>query len=226
MIKKSITLLFFVSLSFISHAQFKNAPKISLGIARRPELFELTNYYVRGGPDKGYQFKGISYLNNPSVVLELGQRLNHERWLVQFSNYFSYNYLVTPVDSLNRSKEDLKSFKYDCFIDVNYEIRFRKFKHSFIYIGAGIGIMNISKKIDYNYPTGELDNNGKKIFIPRSTNLSFLAPRISIGFAFKNISAFVTAHGTPDEDLNSNPSLWVEYKLLYSFQLKKRKSKL
>lgn len=226
MAKKIIILLFLISFSVITYAQLKNAPKINVGIARRPELFELENDFFRPRYTKGYQFYGLSYMKPTALALELSQRLNHERWLVQFSNYFSYNYLVTPVDSFNRPKKDLKSFKYDCFIDVNYEIRFRKFKHSFIYVGVGIGRMNISKKFDYNYPTGELDNNGNIVFTPRSTSLSFWAPRISVGFEFRKINAFVTAHYTPDEDLDSNPSLWVEYKLLYSFQLKKRKKKI
>lgn len=225
MTKLLTTLVFFIFFSFASYSQFTNAPKISVGIGWRPELFELSNYSTRSIPAKGYM-SNIGRMDNPNLVVELSQRLNLERWLIQFSNYFSYNYLATPVDSFNMLKEDIKSFKYDCFLDVIYEIRFRKFKHFFIYVGAGYGRMNISKKFNYNYPTGELDNNGNRVFLPSSSSLSFWAPRISVGFAFKNISAFVTAHGTPDGDFNSNPSLWVEYKLLYSFQLKKRKSKL
>lgn len=225
MIKKTIIPIFLISFSIVASAQLKNAPKISVGVAWRPELFELSNYYIRRTVDKGY-YSNIGRMSNPNLAVELSQKLNHERWLFRFSNYFSYNYLATTLDSFNLPKENLKSFKYDLFLDVNYELRFRKFKHSFIYIGAGIGRMNISRKFDHDYPTGGLDNNGNRIFIRSSTNLAFWAPRIAVGFAFKNFSAFVTAHGTPDGDFNSNPSLWIEYKLLYSFQLKKRKSKL
>jgi hypothetical protein len=223
--KKLIISPFFVLILITSYSQFKNAPKINTGIACRPELFELTNYIVRGGPEKGYQFKGISFMNKPNLVLELSQKLNHERWIVKLSNYFSRNYLVTTVDSFNKPVKDLYSFKYDLFFDINYELRLRKHKYSFFYLGAGIGRMNISKKFDYNFPTGERDINGNRIFEKRATSLAFWAPRLSVGFAYKNFNVFVIAHGTPDEDLNSNPSLWVEYKLLYSFQLKKRKSK-
>ncbi len=222
MVKKLTISNLFVLLSFSSYSQLKNSPRINVGIASRPELFELSNYYVRRTFSKGY-YSNIGRMTNPNLVVELSQKLNHERWLVKFSNYFSYNYLATTLDSFNLPKEDLKRFKFDFFLDANYELRFRKFKHSFIYIGAGIGRMNISKKFDYNYPTDKLDNNGNIVFIPLTTSLSFWAPRISVGFAFKNISAFVTAHGTPDGDYNSNPSLWVEYKLLYSFQFKKKK---
>jgi hypothetical protein len=225
MTKLLTTLVFFIFFSFASYSQFTNAQKISVGIGWRPELFELSNYSTRTIPAKGY-ISNIGRMDNPNLVVELSQKLNHERWLIQLSNYFSYNFLATPIDSLNMLEKDLKSFKYDFFIDVNYEIRFRKFKHSFIYVGAGIGRMNISKKFNYNYPTGELDNNGNRVFIPRTTSLSFWAPRISVGFAFKNISSFVTAHGTPDGNFDSHPSLWVEYKILYSFQLKKKKRKV
>ena len=162
-------------------------------------------------------------MNKPELVLEINQRLNHERWLLQLSNYFSYNYLATLYDSLNINSKTISAFKYDIFFDALYEIRLKKFKRSFIYIGAGVGRMNISKKFDYNYPTGVRDNNSNQIFEKRSTSLSFFAPRLSVGFSFKNISSFLVAHGTPDNDFKSNPSLWLEYKVLYSFKLKNKK---
>jgi hypothetical protein len=225
MTKKTIILLFLVSFSAITYAQLKNTPKINIGIARRPELFELSNYPVRGGRDKGYQ-SNIGRMSNPNLVVELNQRLNHEKWILQFSNYFSYNYLATLYDSGNRIHADISAFKFDVFVDAIYEIRFRKFKNSFIRIGAGVGRMNISKKFDYNYPTGKFDANGNRIYEKRSTSLSFWAPRRLIGFEYRKIGTFVTAHYTPDGDFNPKPSLWVEYKLVYSFQLKKRKKQI
>ncbi len=222
MLKQVIIILFFSAIALLTNAQLKTLPGVNFGIAYRPELFELTNYYTRGGPNKGYHFAGLSYLNKPLLVFEINQRLNNERWSFQLSNYFSYNYLVTILDSLNRPVEDLNSFKYDVFVDVSYRAGFRKFKHSFIHISAGFGRMNMSKKFDYDFPTGERDTNGNRIFERRSTSLPFWAPRLSIGFSYRNLMAFVTAHGTPDEDLNPNPSLWVEYRVLYNIQLKKR----
>jgi hypothetical protein len=225
MIKKTIVLFFLISFSVITNAQLKNAPKINVGIARRPELFELSNYPSRGRRDKGYQ-SNIGRMSNPNLVVELNQRLNNERWMLQFSNYFSHNYLATRYDSGNRIHTDIYAFKLDVFIDAIYEVRFRKFKNSFILIGGGVGRMNISKKFDYNYPTGGYDSSYNRFYQKKSTSLSFWAPRLMAGFRYRNISAFVTAHYTPDGDFNPKPSLWVEYKLLYSFQLKKRKKKI
>lgn len=119
MTNKIIILLFFISFSGINYAQLKNAPKINVGIARRPELFELSNYPVRGGRDKGYQ-SNIGRMSNPNLVVELNQRLNNERWILQFSNYFSRNYLATRSDSGNRIHTDIYAFKFDVFVDAIY----------------------------------------------------------------------------------------------------------
>ena len=222
MLKNLITSALLILSPFFSEGQFKNAPKINAGIARRPELFELTNYYVRGGAGKGYQ-SNIGRMNKPSLAFEISQRLNNERWILELSNYLSSNYLATVYDSMNYYHKDISAFKYDIFFDGLYEVRFRKFKKTFIYIGAGVGRMNISKKFDYNYPTGKFDSSGNWLYEKKSTSLSFWAPRILFGVAYKNLSAFVIAHSTPDGDFNRKLSLWVEYKLLYSFNLKKKK---
>lgn len=223
MIKNLILSALFLLFSFISYAQFKNNPKISVGIAWRPELFELSNYSTRTIPAKGYM-SDIGRMDNPNLVVEFSQRLNHERWILQFSNYFSHNYLATVSDFGNRIHNDISAFKYDVFIDAKYEIRFRKFKNSFIYVGAGVGRMNVSKKFDYNYPTGERDINGNWIYQKRSTSLSFWAPRLFAGFTYRKLGGFVTAHYTPDIEFNPKPSLWIEYKATYSFSLGKNKS--
>jgi len=221
MIKLFATILFFYFFSIESYAQFKNTPRLNVGVSRRPELFELCDYDIRSRLSKGYQ-SNIGRMSNPNLVVELNQRLNHERWILQYSNYFSYNYLATLYDSGNHIRTNISAFKLDVFVDAIYEVRFKKFKNSFIRIGAGVGRMNISKKFDYNYPTGVYDSNSNWIYQKRSTSLSFWAPRLFAGFSYWNISAFVTAHYTPDGDFNPKPSLWIEYKLLYSFQFKKR----
>jgi hypothetical protein len=209
----------------ISHAQLKKYPTLNIGIAKRPELFELSNYDVRSYRNKGYYFNGFRNLNSPCIVIELNQQLNNKKWALQFSNYFSYNYLYTTIDSNNIEIENINSFKHDYFFDVSYKINLNQLKNYYLLISAGYGRMNIGKKFNYNYPTGNFDANGRQIFRQQTTNLSFTAPRLSVGFMRKKLGLFVTAHGTPDNDLEGNPSLWVEYKILYNIFLKNKASK-
>ena len=222
MLKNLNIVIAFIIFPFLSYCQFKNPPKINAGLAYRPGAIELSALSGPGFPPRGYVFKGYNYNNNPYLVAELSQKLNHQRWAVQLSNYLTYRYFVTTVDTLNNPVKDLSSFKYDCFVDVLYELRLPKNNQSFFYIGAGIGFMNIGKKFMYQVIRGN-DINGKEIYGQLNSNLAFLAPRISFGYAKKNVSAWLIAHGTPDSDLESNPTIWAECKLLYSFQLKKKK---
>ena len=199
MLKQVIIILFFCN-RIADKCAVKNTSSVNFGIAYRPELFELTNYYTGADPAKGYHFAGLSYLNKPLLVFELNQRLNNERWSFQLSNYFSYNYLVTTLDSLNRPVEDLNSFKYDVFVDVSYRAGFRKFKHSFIHIGR-IRKDEHGKKFDYDFPTGEIDTNGNRIFERRSTSFTLCPKRLSIGFSYRNLMVFVTATVHPMKTL-------------------------
>jgi len=210
--------------SFACHAQFKNPPKVNVGLAYRPGAIELSVLSGPGFPPKGYIFKGFNYKNNPYLVVELNQKFNHERWAFQFSNYLTHRYLVTTVDSLNRPIKDLSSLSYDVFLDLQYEFRFFKNTNSFFYIGAGVGYMNNARKFTRQTATGNFDSSGKETYRQARANLSFLAPRISFGYTRKKLSAWLIAHGTPDNDLQSNPTIWAEIKLLYSLQLRKKKS--
>jgi hypothetical protein len=219
-----ITLIFFTA-SEHTYAQLKKYPTLNIGVAKRPELFELANYQVRGFKNRGFVFKGFSIMNNPCFALDLNQELNNKKWSLQLSNYFSYNYLYSPIDSNNNTIKDVSSFKYDCFIDIVYKIKLKNYNNIAFFIAAGIGRLNMSKKFSYNYPTGKFDNNGKQIFERRSNNLSLTAPRLYLGIARKKIGFFISAMGTPDEDLNPYPSLWVEYKILYNIFLKNKASK-
>ena len=223
MLKNLILVAHLILLPFFSEAQFKNASKINIGLAYRPVAIELSNLSGPGFPPRGYIFKGYNRNNNPYLVAEINQKLNHQRWAIQFSNYLTYRYFVTTVDTLNNPVKDLNSLKYDCFLDVLYELRLPKNKQSFFYVGAGIGFMNIGKKISFQSTGYQMDANGNKVYHTFSTNLNILAPRISFGYARKNISAWLIAHGTPDNDLEGNPTIWAECKLLYSFNLKKKK---
>lgn len=209
--------------TFVSFAQFKNPTKINIGLAYRPVAIELSDLSGPGFRPKGYIFKGYNYNNNPYLVAELNQKLNHQRWAIQLSNYLTYRYFVTTVDTLNNPIKDLNSLKYDVFFDVLYELRFLKNQQSFFYMGAGIGFMNIGKKFSFQSTSYQTDGSGNNIYHTLNTNLNIIAPRISIGYARKNFTAWIVAHGTPDKDLEGNPTIWTECKLLYSLQLKKKK---
>lgn len=221
MIKNLIFASLLMLLPFFSYSQFKNPPKINVGIAYRPGAIELSNFSSYYTKQHGYIFKGYNYKNNPYLVAEINQKLNRQRWSIQLSNYLTYRYFVTTVDTLNNPIKNFSSLKYDVFFDLLYELRFLKNKQSFFYLGAGIGYMNIGKKFSFQ-SSYQTDVNGNKLYHTSSTNLSILAPRISIGYANKKLSAWLIAHGTPDNNLESNPTIWAECKLLYSFQIKKK----
>lgn len=223
---------FIIAILFHQHSygQKKSSGNIFFepGIAYRQGLLELKNYPVRSGrrqDDMGYQFGGISMLSNVFMLNLVGGYSFNDKNRIQLSNYLYKNYLVTLADSINILTEKLYSYKTDIFIDYVHTFIPRKKKKLFFEMGAGIGLMNLSKSftyIDYEYVYDE-NNNYVKIKRKLTENaFTFFAPRIIIGLKYKHIQFQLINHITPDDDLNNKISFWIEGRLLYHIKVPKR----
>jgi hypothetical protein len=211
--------LLFNNVSVDAQEKLKFNPSIEIGIAHRNAAFELTNYYYRYSPNFSYEYDGIAHFRNTSLAIGLQQYVYKKKLSVQLASYFRYNHLYYGKNAQgmsNSNQKEYKRLKYDIFTDVLYHFKKRKEKSVGVILGAGIGNMNYGTKFKDSLWTGSKNEL-------RTRSFTFIAPRLLLGFEKSKFSFFTIAHGTPDIDYRSNPTIWLEFKLAYSFKIKKDK---
>lgn len=213
---KSILLILFIFFTYTSYSQnkIKLNPTIEVGISHRNASIELQPNFLASSREFGFSFNQVAITRTQSLTIDMRQSLYKERIFAQLSTYFRYNHFHYEG---NFTSKEIKSFKSDLFLDAIYAFRKKK-KTSFgLLLGAGIGFMNIGTGFHYNYNTGNKDANGNWIIERRKGAFSFLAPRLLVGVQKNRFSGFVNVYGTPDDNYRSNPTIWLEFKVAYSF---------
>ncbi|NOT91441.1 hypothetical protein [Ferruginibacter sp.] len=220
-IKRKILILFLLCwVNSAMHAQNKLIfnPSLEIGIAVRNAAFELTNYTNRRSPDFTYDYDGIAHFRNKSLAIALKQYVHKNKISVQLATYFRYNHLYYGKNAQglsNSNQKEYKRLKYDLFLDGLYHFKKRKENATGIILGLGVGEMNNGTKFKDSLWTGNK-------YELKTRSFQFFAPRLLLGLEKRKISLFVIAHGTPDIDYRPNPTIWLEFKGSYSFQLKKK----
>jgi hypothetical protein len=214
----ALTLGFF---SAYSQSKIKLNPSIEIGIAQRSNPFELSpDTRYQGYSRITYQYDRNKHFRNFSISLAIQQFVLKKRISVQIASYLRYNHLYygKNAQGVSSTKEkEYKRLKYDLFIDGIYHFKKRKTSSIGIELGLGIGYMNLGTR----FKDSLLDYNNQ--YRETVGGFDFLAPRLIVGLNKNKFSFFAIAHGTPDSDYRSNPSVWLEFKLAYSFSLFKKK---
>ncbi len=211
--------LFFRNISADAQNKLRFNPSIEIGIARRAEAFELSDYSSRTSPNFTFYYDAFAHFTNTNLAIAVNQYVYKNKLTVQLASYFRYNHLNYGKNAQgisNSNQTEYKRLKYDIFIDVLYHFKKRKEKSLGIILGAGIGEMNYGTKFKDSLWIGSKNELKTRSFI-------FIAPRLLLGFEKGNFSFFTIAHGTPDIDYRSNPTIWLEFKLAYAFKIKKDK---
>jgi hypothetical protein len=219
MIKKSIVLFFFISFSFISNAQFKFNPSVEVGIAYRPGVIELSESSKYPNLRTTHTYNSTKHFNNVNLAIALQHYIIKKRISLQIASYFRYNHLYYGKNAQGISssaEKEYKRLKYDLFIDGIYHFKKRKPGSMGIELGIGIGYMNNGTSFKDSTWRGS-------DYVEAVRGFSFLAPRIMVGLTKNNFSFSAIAHGTPDSEYQSNPTIWLEFKLAYSFSPFKKK---
>jgi len=215
---KMIKFCFLFSVVFYSVNSFAQKkityPTIEIGISHRNASIELESSFLARGRNFGFSYNQIAITRTQSLAIDMRQNLYKERIFAQFSTYFRYNHFHYEGDY--RTKE-IKNFKSDLFLDAVFVSRKKKKKSFGFLLGAGIGYMNIGTGFHYNYNTGIKDNNGDWIIKREKATFSFLAPRLLMGIKKNRLSGYVNLHYTPDDNYRTNPTIWLEFKVCYSF---------
>ena len=226
MLKNIIATALFSLLPFFSaysQSKIKLNPSIEIGVAQRSNPFELSpDPRFQGYSRYTYVYNSGKHFRNFSLSLALQQFVLKKRISIQIASYFRYNHLYYGKNSQgisSFSEKEYKRLKYDIFIDGLYHFKKRKLRSVGIELGIGIGEMNFGTTFKDSIIGG---NYGLQ-----NRSFRFLAPRLIVGINKGKFSLFSIAHGTPDPDYRSNPSIWLEFKAAYTFSpFKKKKSKL
>jgi hypothetical protein len=222
---KFILLILFIFFTYTSYSQskFKFNPALEVGIAYRAgaiELSKLSKYPNLGPKRTTYAYNSPKHFNNVNLAIALRQYVVKKRISLQLASYFRYNHLYYAKNAQGISssaEKEYKRLKYDFFIDGIYHFKKRTPASVGIQLGIGIGYMNNGT----SFKDSTLDYNNN--YVETVRGFSFLAPRIFAGLSKNNFSFFAIAHGSPDSEYQSNPTIWLEFKAAYSFSLFKKK---
>ena len=221
-------LLFCLSLLFafnFTFSQNKNKfnPSLEIGIAQRSFPFELSEFSHLPGSFSGYsyEFDNHKHFKNFSLSIALKEYVLKKRISVQLASYFRYNHLYygKNAQGITNYSDEYKRLKYDIFLDGLYHFKKGKSSSVGVELGLGIGFMNLGTR----FKDSILDYNNRYEEVIRG--FGFLAPRLLVGINKNKFSLFAIAHGTPDSYYRSNPSIWLEFKLAYSFSPFKKREK-
>jgi hypothetical protein len=223
MTNKSILLILSIFFTFTSYSQskFKFNPRLEVGIAYRPGVIELSESSKYPNLRTTHAYNSTKHFNNVSLAIALQHYVIKEKISLQIASYFRYNHLYygKSAQGISSSNEkEYKRLKYDLFIDGIYHFKKRKTRSLGVDLGIGIGYMNNSTSFKDSTWTGSK-------YVEAVRGFSFLAPRIIVGVNKNNFSFFAIAHGTPDSEYQSNPTIWLEFKAAYTFSPFKKRGK-
>lgn len=196
-------------------AQLKFEPSFAIGIGFRGGIIPLKDKPIILIPfDFNYRFGDRARC----VILDVKQKVLKGKYILQLSNYFSYNELrqvrIAPGSSIFKSD---KRFKRDYFLDILKPIKLKK-KWPKLIVGTGYGLVNCGTRFDNYFNTGGIDPAGNIIYIKETGSFRFWAPRVTVGLQESRINALVIGTITPDREFDKNASLWLEFKTTYTFK--------
>jgi hypothetical protein len=205
-----ILIAFFVSKFSFSQLKFK--PEINFGIVARNATIELSDYSIRRRPYFGFDYNQIKISRNRNLSIDIGQFIYKKKIYVELSSYIRYGHFHYEKDY---TTNEIKRFKYDFFADANYYLKWKKEHKSSLILGFGLGFMNLNTSFSYFAFTGERNASGNYLKKELKRGFNFLAPRFLLGVDRNKFKAFVIVHGTPDDDYQPNPTIWLEFKASY-----------
>lgn len=198
---------------------------ISFGLDYR--IFPIDIEDVPSGPlpaDKGLPDDDSKFWQAISVHTRYGIRLKRN-WSLSLSFYTRYN-LLHRLEGINVDKpypgniRKKRSFKYDCFVDMERKFRLKKNDRSF-FILAGAGITNMNSRFDITLT----DYRDSGPFPPRRYKGTFLhfSPRLSLGYQYQKMRGSFDTYFIEGSTRNNLAALWFGGTISYELQLKKKK---
>ena len=202
-------------------AQLIFEPSFAVGMGFRGVTIPLEDKPVTGTPFEYFNYRFGDRVR--CVIVDVKQKVLKDKYILQLSNYFSYNELrqVRIAPGSNIYKSD-KRFKRDYFLDFLKPIKLKK-KWPKLIVGAGYGLLNCGTRFDNYFTTGSVDPAGNLIYNKESGSFRFWAPRVTVGLQESRINALVICTLTPDREFDKNPSLWLEFKTTYTFNTFQKK---
>ena len=149
------------------------------------------------------------------LFLNVKQKIpGRNNFSINLSNYFTRFNIRS--NSINGPKD--YRLKRDHFIDFTNSFKSKKNRPHFV-LGVGTGLMNCGTKFTYIRNTNVVDSNAK-------ATQRFLAPRLIIGAQNDGLNASLIFHGTPDQQGEQYPTIWMEIRLGFTINpfSKKKKS--
>lgn len=213
----------FLFIAQIVSAQVEKMPVIDLGISNRGSAIVLADKPIVTNRF-GFDWSSLKHFRVTSLAIDIKKNIFNKHCFIELSNYFRYGHFRYERDPLTGISTEIKRFKHDHLLDFLYEFGKHKQNKPVFILGAGYGPMNLGTAFSYNRYIRR-DAAGNPIFIPVKSCFCFYAPRLIVGVRRNKLQGFIIVHGTPDEEFESNPTLWIEGKASYSFHLKSKKSK-
>lgn len=197
-----------------AQGKIKFSPELKFGFSARNASIELMSYqYIRNPPISRNKYNQIKLTRNKNLIVELQQSFWKPNLTAQLSGALRYGHVYYDSNQV-----EVKSMKYDLFLDVIYLFKKKKNMNKpdriYLFAGAGFGQMNYNTKFKYKHT--EYDFNNNPIERERTGSFMFLAPRVTIGALYKKLQGSFVVHGTPDDTYEPNPTIWMEFKLTYS----------
>lgn len=221
-------LILFSLLFKLSFGQVDKTVSFAGGIAIRNFAIRLGDKVSFTSP-QGYSFNSLEHFRVQTLTIDASRFIWNRHWVLQLSNYLRYGHVAIIKNRQNVDIREIKRLKRDHLLDMLYKFDANG-KKPVLVLGAGLGFMNCNTSFNYEWNTGEKDISGNWIFRNRTGGFRFLAPRVIVGIERRKINdlrrslnLYLIAHGTPDEDYNAIPTIWLELKGSYTFPLKKRK---
>lgn len=213
--------------SYVAKAQ-KTIPVISIGLDFRINPFDIED--IPRGPlptPKGFPDYNSKFWQTISIHGQYGL-LFKKNWLLSTTLYTRYN-LLHRIENINYSRplpEKVKgknNFKYDLFLDIEKKIPLKKNKERYFLGSVGLGFTNINTKFDVTLnDTSEVGTSISKRY--KGTMFHF-GPRISLGYQYCRIKAYLNTHIIEGRDLIGLTALWIGGSLSYELMLKSKKRK-
>jgi hypothetical protein len=182
----------------------------------------------RGGYSSNGYFYGEKFWQTASLHSGFGIVMK-KNWQLSITPYFRYNHLHW-LKGKNYSipesgkRMDKKNVKFDLFLDVEKKFQIKKDKPRFITVCAGIGYVNMNTR--YNLTLRDtLPSGGLADIKHYEGTLLHFGPRLSLGYQYEKIKAFLDAYMIEGPDLTNLTSLWIGGTISYEMPLKKKKKK-
>jgi hypothetical protein len=210
-----ILLLIFSSNIFGQKIEY---PKIGIGVAFRfdPWTLDESKQSTTRFFGSYYPFMDTKTRFSLSVKEKIPGKNNLE---LSLENYITY--VRIGFKSNNLFLPD-KRFKRDHLLEISNTFNAKKNSKAHFFLGLGVGYMNLGTKFNYVKLGG---NNGQPNIVDSNAigSQRFFAPSLSFGVKYKSNNAQVKLYGTPDQEGEPYPTIWMEIKFSSDINLFKKK---